>query len=226
MKKLILFDCDGVLVDSEMIASRIDAEILTNLGYPISTEESIKKFTGLDAYTVNNLVKKESGIDLPENFSEHSQQSILCALEKELQPLIMTVLNHSIFINHQKCIASNSPRERVLRSLKITKQDHLFDDAHIFNSSQVKKGKPAPDLFLFAAEKMGFLPKDCLVVEDSIAGIQAAHDAQMKVIGFLGGGHAQFDWYRERIQSQNVPMAFDHNDLIAFISDFIYENRR
>jgi beta-phosphoglucomutase-like phosphatase (HAD superfamily) len=223
MKKLIIFDCDGVLVDSEFIGNRVYAEMLTSFGYSISTEESIKKFTGLDDQTIRDIVFRESDIALPENVSQQLREALLCVLEVELKPLMFNILNNRIFGHFKKCVASNSPREHVLSSLITTKQNHFFEDSHIFTSSQVKNGKPAPDLFLFAAEQMGVSPENCLVIEDSIAGIQAARSAQMSVIGFLGGSHAKFDWYQEKIKSQNVPVAFCHDDLLALVDNFIYE---
>ncbi len=223
MKKLIIFDCDGVLVDSEIIGSRVYADMLTNLGYPISTEESIKKFTGLDDQAARDIVFRESGIELPENLSQQFREALLCVLEAELKPLMFNMLDNRVFGRLKKCVASNSPREHVLSALITTNQGHFFEDSHIFTSSQVQHGKPAPDLFLFAAEKMGFAPKDCLVIEDSVAGIQAARTAQMSVVGFLGGSHAKFHWHQEKIKDQNIPLAFHHDDLVTFIDDFICE---
>lgn len=223
MKKLVIFDCDGVLVDSEFIGNRVYAEMLTNFGYSISTEESIKKFTGLDDQTIRDIVFRESGMELPKNVSRQFREALSYVLAAELKPLMLNILDNKIFRHLKKCVASNSPREHVLSALMTTKQNHFFEDSHIFTSSQVENGKPAPDLFLFAARHMGFLPKDCLVIEDSVAGIQAARSAEMRVIGFLGGSHAKFDWYQEKIKNQNVPIAFHHADLMNFINDFIFE---
>src|SRR4029079_16546138 len=105
--------------------------------------------------------------------------------------------------------------------LNKTNQHSYFKSEHVFTSSQVKKAKPAPDLFLFAAEQMGYDPKDCIVIEDSVAGIQAARAAGMSVIGFLGGTHAKFDWYKERIQSRKLPTANNHQELISIIQTFL-----
>lgn len=221
MKKLIIFDCDGVLVDSEIIGGRVYAEMLTNIGYPISTEESIKKFTGLDDQAAKDIVFRESGIELPENLSQQFREVVLSALKAELKPLMVNILNNRIFGSLKKCVASNSPREHVLAALMSTKQNHFFEDSHIFTASQVENGKPAPDLFLFAAAQMGVSPENCLVIEDSLAGIQAARSAEMRVVGFLGGNHTKFDWYQEKIKNQNVPVAFCHNDLMNFIDNFI-----
>lgn len=217
-EKMIIFDCDGVLVDSEIIANRIDAEMLSELGYAISTEDSIKRFTGMNAATVRDIILQESGINLPEDLSDLTQKCILNAFENELKPLMYEVLEHCFFMI--KCVASSSPRARVLKSLELTKQDHFFTQESIFTSSQVKRGKPFPDLFLFAAQQMGVAPQNCLVVEDSMAGIKAAQSAGMDVVGFLGGSHAGFEWYRHNIQSLGVPIALNAADLIDQLNHF------
>lgn len=221
MNKLIIFDCDGVLVDSEIVGNRVYAEILTNLGYPITAEESIRRFTGIDSKAAEKLIFDESGISLPDNLMELVDRAIFKALGRDLLPLMLPVLSHDLLQNVSKCVASNSPRELVLQSLNTTNQHSYFKNEHVFTSSQVKKAKPAPDLFLFAASQMGYEPKDCIVIEDSLAGIQAARAAEMLVIGFLGGTHASFDWYKKRIQNQNLPIANNYQDLISILQVFL-----
>ncbi len=221
MKKLIIFDCDGVLVDSEIVANRVFAEILTKFGYPLTPEDSIKRFTGIDCKSANNLISQESGIIFPNNLADLTDQAILQALEEKLAPLMLPVLTHDLLQNVDKCVASNSPRNQVLRSLAITKQNPYFKEEHVFSAKQVQNPKPAPDLFLFAAQQLGYHPNDCLVIEDSPTGIQAARSAGMSVIAFLGGGHARSDWYREYIQNQGVPIASTHQELITIIQNFL-----
>lgn len=223
MKKLLIFDCDGVLVDSEIIANRVFAQILTHHGYPLTAEDSIKRFTGIDCKTTQEIIAQESQLSFPDNLSQLADQAILEALEKDLAPLMLPTLNHPLLKNVDKCVASNSPRNQVLRSLILTNQDSHFKNHHVFSAEQVSKPKPAPDLFLYAAEQVGYHPKDCLVIEDSPTGIQAAHSAGINVIGFLGGGHTQFNWYRDRIhtQHQNVPIAHNHEELISLLKTFI-----
>lgn len=221
MKKLIIFDCDGVLVDSEIVGNRVYAEILSNLGYPLTAEESIRRFTGIDSKAAEKIIFEESGIDLPNNLMELVDAAIFEALGRDLQPLMLPLLSHDLLQDVTKCVASNSPRALVLQSLNVTNQYSYFKSEYVFTSSQVKKAKPAPDLFLFAASQMGYDPKDCIVIEDSVAGIQAARSAGMSVIGFLAGTHARFDWYKERIQSQNLPTANNHQELISILQTFL-----
>jgi HAD superfamily hydrolase (TIGR01509 family) len=219
MRKMIIFDCDGVLVDSEMIANRIDAEMLSQLGYAISTEESIQRFTGMNDAAVRDIIFQESGIILPGDLSDLTQKRILNAFVNELKPLVYEALER--FSDRLKCVASSSPRARVLKSLEWTKQDHFFTQETIFTSAEVKRGKPFPDLFLFAAQQMEISPQNCLVVEDSMAGIKAAQSAGMAVVGFLGGSHAGFEWYRQGIQSLGVPIALNAANLIEYFENFL-----
>lgn len=219
MKKLMIFDCDGVLVDSEIISNRIDAEALTSFGYPITAEESVRKFTGLNAKTVRQIILNESGIDVPLDYLNSHQLIVLKAFETELLSLIKPVLEIIDEKKISRCVASSSQRNRVIRCLELTEQFMYFNDRSIFTSQQVANGKPAPDLFLFAANQMGFKPEDCIVIEDSAAGIEAAIAAGMHVIGFLGGGHAHSDWYQEKIQSYNVPIARNCNELLKVLND-------
>lgn len=224
MKQLIIFDCDGVLVDSEIIAHQVGLELLSSVGYSISLEESIQKFTGISGKKTSQLILEQSGIHIPEDFfCTGCSGKIIEAFEKELKPLMLPVLSNNLLNSLQKCVASSSPRERVLRSLQITGQSHFFQEEHIFTSAQVRKGKPAPDLFLFAAQQMKYNPKDCLVIEDSLAGIQAARAAEMPVIAFLGGSHANYEWYKKSIQDQGVPISYHPLELMKMIQKFINE---
>lgn len=218
MKKLVIFDCDGVLVDSEIISNRIDAEALTSMGYPITADESIRRFTGLNAKAVCQIILNESGIDIPLDYLIAQQPIVLKAFEAELVSLIKPVLEAIDKKKISRCVASSSQKNRVIRCLELTEQFMYFNDQSIFTSQQVSNGKPAPDLFLFAANQMGFNPEDCIVIEDSSAGIEAAISAGMDVIGFLGGGHAHHHWYQEKIHSYSVPIARNYNELLRVLN--------
>lgn len=225
MNKLVIFDCDGVLVDSEIIANRIDAEALTSIGYKISTEESIRRFTGINAKTVREIILNESGQDIPLDYLSSQQSIVLKAFEMELLPLMKPILELIEDMKINRCVASSSPRSRVIRCLELTDQIMFFKDQSIFTSQQVLKGKPAPDLFLFAASQMKCHPGNCIVIEDSFAGIEAAIAADMKVIGFLGGSHANFDWYQERIEKYDVPIAKNCEDLASILKSLLKQEK-
>lgn len=212
--RLIIFDCDGVLVDSEIVANRIEAEALTSIGYPLTTEECIKRFTGVSTKGLREIIFEESGLEISLDFLAKQQDRILKAFETELKPLTKEVLQMIEEANIMRCIASSSPLNRVTKSLELTRLTSFFNRDSIFTSQQVVKGKPAPDLFLFAAEQMGFSSENCLVIEDSFSGIQAAISAGMQVIGFLGGSHTQYEWYQQKIKSYNIPIAYNANELL------------
>ncbi len=219
-RKLIIFDCDGVLVDSEMIANRIEAEKLTNFGYPISAQECIERFTGMNSKLVRKLIE-DAGVVLPDDLFESIAEEIFKALESEVTPLMADVLSDTLIKDMDKCVASSSPKGRVLMSLDVTGQKAFFEEKNVFTIAQVQHGKPAPDLFLFAAKQMGYAPEDCVVIEDSVPGIWAALAANMSVIAFLGGSHGRYNVYEERIKSQNVPIAYNPIDLLTLMKDFI-----
>jgi HAD superfamily hydrolase (TIGR01509 family) len=171
----------------------------------ISTEESIRRFTGLNAKTVRQIILDESGKDVPLDYLNSQQPKVLKAFEAELCALIKPTLETLEEMKICRCVASSSSKDRVIRSRELTDQYIFFTYQSVFTSQQVSKGKPAPDLFLFAASQMGFSPEDCIVIEDSAAGIEAAISAGMHVVGFLGGSHAHFNWYQERINRYNIP---------------------
>jgi len=183
---LLIFDCDGVLVDSEPLSCRIDAEVLTACGVPYTAEDVAREFTGVSIKDQIARIESERGIRLPEDFTERLNRALFARFEMELKP-IAGVRDAILSLPFPRCVASSSIPERIALSLRVTGLADLFDN--IFSSTQVARGKPAPDLFLHAAQQMNGRPEDCLVIEDSIAGVQAARAAGMRVIGFTGGGH-------------------------------------
>ena len=183
---LLIFDCDGVLVDSESLSCRIDAEFLTQIGIPYTAEEIARQFLGVSLKTMIARIEAERGCRLPDDFGERLNSILFARFETDLKP-IEGVRDAILSLPHPRCVASSSVPERIALSLRITGLSDLFDD--IFSSTQVPRGKPAPDLFLHAASNMKARPEDCLVIEDSVAGVQAALAAGMRVIGFTGASH-------------------------------------
>lgn len=210
---LVIFDCDGVLVDSEYVTSRIFAETLTAYGYPISIEDSIIRFTGINEHQCRHLIMHESGIDIPEDYWALQQSKLSKVYESDLKPLLQSVLETIDRLQIPKCVASNSARKHVVQCLEFTDQKKFFSNNSIFTSQQVPRPKPAPDLFLFAAREMGVKPENCIVIEDSSTGAQAAIAAGMQVLLFVGGGHAKFDWYQSLVSIHNKPMLSTSLDL-------------
>lgn len=206
MEKLIIFDCDGVLIDSEIIANRVFAETLTSMGYPISTDDSIRRFTGLNEADCRQLVFDDSGIDLPEDYWTMLRPTLWSAYEKDLTSLMQPVLEELSALNVPRCIASNSAKHYILDCLHLSKQAQYFPEHAIFSAKQVDKPKPSPELFLFAAKQMGFAPEDCIVIEDSAIGARAAVAAGMSLLLFKGASHARSDWYHEKLKPFGSPI--------------------
>jgi HAD superfamily hydrolase (TIGR01509 family) len=186
---LVIFDCDGVLVDSEVISCRAHAETLTRHGYPITADQVLERFLGRSMRQATLEVEAEMGRSLPDDFPGQVYAEIFRLFATSLQatPHIGAAL---AALALPVCVASSGPPEKISASLN---RVGLYDRfaPHIFSAVQVPNGKPAPDLFLFAAERMRTSPARCLVIEDSLAGIAAAVAAGMTVLGFHGGSHCR-----------------------------------
>jgi HAD superfamily hydrolase (TIGR01509 family) len=185
--ELVIFDCDGVLIDSEVIGCRIDAECFAEIGLPIGVEEVTARYVGISTRTMFADVERRFNVKLPEDFGSRIRARVTAAFEKELAiiPGIEAVLDA---LPCRCCVASSSGPDRLRHALSLVGLARRFEP-HIFSATQVENGKPAPDLFLFAARTMGVTPEQCVVIEDSVAGVQAAVAAGMRVFGFTGGGH-------------------------------------
>jgi HAD superfamily hydrolase (TIGR01509 family) len=183
---LVIFDNDGVLVDSEPISNRLLAAYLTELGHPTSYEESIRDYMGSAMHRIHELVLERTGQRLPENFDDVFHARVFAAFEQELVAVAGAsgVLEKLAADGVPYCVASSGSHERIRVGHRTTGLDRWFDEGRIFSSQDVGRGKPAPDLFLYAAERMGVAPQRCVVVEDSPLGVQAAVAAGMDVYGF------------------------------------------
>ncbi|WP_413757706.1 HAD family hydrolase [Streptomyces sp. MMBL 11-3] len=183
---LVIFDNDGVLVDSEPISNTLLAAYLTELGHPTSYEDSLRDYMGAAMHRVHDLVEERTGERLPADFDDVFHGRVFAAFERELQPVpgASEVLEKLVADGVPYCVASSGSHERIRVGHRTTGLDRWFDDARIFSSQDVGRGKPAPDLFLYAAERMGVAPDRCVVVEDSPLGVQAARAAGMDVYGF------------------------------------------
>ncbi|MEU1449903.1 HAD family hydrolase [Streptomyces mirabilis] len=183
---LVIFDNDGVLVDSEPISNTILAAYLTELGRPTSYEESIRDYMGSAMHRIHELVQERSGQRLPEDFDDVFHGRVFAAFERELQPVpgAVQLLEKLAADEVPYCVASSGSHERIRVGHRKTGLDRWFDEGRVFSSQDVGRGKPAPDLFLHAAERMGVAPERCVVVEDSPLGVRAANAAGMDVYGF------------------------------------------
>jgi HAD superfamily hydrolase (TIGR01509 family) len=184
---LVIFDCDGVLVDSELISCRAHSQMLTTHGYPITSDQVLERFLGVSDREARLIVEAELGRSLPVDFEAQVKAATLKFYEGDLRA-IANVGEAIAAIDLKKCVASSGTPEKIHHGLTCA---GLYDvlAPHIFSATQVKRGKPAPDLFLFAAERMDAQPERCLVIEDSIPGVTGAIAAGMTVLGFHGGSH-------------------------------------
>jgi HAD superfamily hydrolase (TIGR01509 family) len=183
---LVIFDNDGVLVDSEPISNTLLAAYLTELGHPTSYEESLRDYMGAAMHRVHDLVEERTGRQLPADFDEVFHGRVFEAFERELKPVAgaVQVLEKLAADGVPYCVASSGSHERIRVGHRKTGLDRWFDEGRVFSSQDVGRGKPAPDLFLYAAERMGVPPQRCVVVEDSPLGVRAANAAGMDVYGF------------------------------------------
>ncbi|GGT46619.1 HAD family hydrolase [Streptomyces chromofuscus] len=183
---LVIFDNDGVLVDSEPISNRHLAAYLTELGHPTTYEDSIRDYMGSAMHRIHEVILERSGQRLPEDFDDVFHARVFTAFERELTAVSGAgeVLEKLAAEGVPYCVASSGSHERIRVGHRATGLDRWFDDERIFSSQDVGRGKPAPDLFLYAAERMGVAPERCVVVEDSPLGVRAAVAAGMDVYGF------------------------------------------
>ena len=186
---LVIFDCDGVLVDSEVISCRAHAETLTRHGYPITAEQVLERFLGVSDREARQTIEREMGRELPDDFEAQMKQAALQRYTGELGA-IPNIGEAIDAIRLPKCVASSGTPEKIHHGLTCA---GLYDQLapHIFSATQVSRGKPAPDLFLFAAEQMKVQPAQCLVIEDSVPGVTGGRAAGMNVLGFHGGSHCR-----------------------------------
>jgi HAD superfamily hydrolase (TIGR01509 family) len=203
---LIIFDCDGVLVDSELISCRAHAKTLTRHGYPITADQVLARFLGVSDREARLSIEAELGRRLPDDFESQVKAATLQFYAGDLRA-IPDVGDAIAAIGLKKCVASSGTPEKIRHGLTCA---GLYDQLapHIFSATQVERGKPAPDLFLFAAAQMQASPERCLVIEDSIPGITGALAAGMTVLGFHGGSHCR-PGYGDALRAAGAVLTFD-----------------
>lgn len=184
---LVIFDCDGVLVDTETIANRRMAEIATEHGLPMTMEQSRQRFMGRTMATVRDMLRAEDGIDLGDDFPDrwYAELDTIFADGVETVPHVEEVIHLLRREKIDHCVASSAKLGKMHMTLGATGLLPLLEDV-LFSAWMVERGKPAPDLFLHAASKMGHDPTGCVVIEDSIAGAIAGKAAGMPVFGYAG----------------------------------------
>jgi HAD superfamily hydrolase (TIGR01509 family) len=219
--KALIWDCDGCLIDSEHIACELGARLLTEAGYKISTEDYIRRFCGQGKSHIFKSVKDDCGVD----YREHMQAIDKKALQREAFRANLKIIDgiHEVLeqIDLPMAIASGSDYDRLEYTLQLTGLYDRFKNS-LYSSSLVAKGKPSPDIFLYAAEQLGVDPRDCLVVEDSINGVRAGKAANMTVFGFTGGSHVlNKQAHRSELLALGADLVFDDmRELPRLIKNF------
>lgn len=212
----IIFDCDGVLVDSEVIHIAAELELLGQLGLVYEHETYLTRFVGLsnaDFYVeLRSDYARFTGHEFPSNFGSQLDQIVWPRIEVELEPIDgVADLVHAF--GGKVAVASSSPYHKLLKKLEITGLQSLFAP-HIYSADHVRAGKPAPDLFLHSAAQLGVDPGRCVVIEDSVNGVFAAIAAGMTPIGFVGGGHCDVG-LEQRLLANGAEIVVTHHNQIT-----------
>jgi HAD superfamily hydrolase (TIGR01509 family) len=185
---LVIFDCDGVLVDSERLTVGVEARVLTELGWPHTAEQVVARWMGRSSEFQLGEIEQRLGADAMREYDERSTAEVHAAFERELRAVegVEHLLDELDRAGLPACIASSGSHGRMRRTLGATGMYDRFA-GRIFSATEVEHGKPAPDLFLHAADRMGVPPAHCVVIEDSVYGVQAAVAAGMTAYGYAGG---------------------------------------
>lgn len=191
----VIFDCDGVLVDSEVIYGAVEREHLSAIGLEYDELTYRQRFTGLNNPDFYRALHMDYAVLDKGPFPDSFRQSLTSAIQVRIDEELRTIEGIEELLDSLKrpmAVASSSSPKSLAKKLRQTKLDRWFD-GHVYSGENVENGKPAPDLFLLAANQLGVDPSRCIVVEDSVNGVKAGRSAGMVVWGFTGGGHADPD---------------------------------
>ena len=184
---LVIFDCDGVLIDSEIIFCRVGAEELSRNGFPITWREIAERYSGIPTASMHAMIGESEGRPVPKDLRQLIRRRVHQEVRANLAP-VPGVHRALEGLEAPVCVASSSGLEYLGIALEKVDLQRFFEP-HVFSVEHVERGKPAPDIFLHAAAEMRVPPADCLVIEDSVAGVTAARAAAMRVYGFAGASH-------------------------------------
>jgi HAD superfamily hydrolase (TIGR01509 family) len=217
-----IFDCDGVLVDSEPLSMKIDVEILAENGVVMSEEEAHARFVGKTFAAMIDEVAREYGVRFPSDASAQKDLRLLALYERALKPVdgVHAALS-ALSPQHFSC-ASNSPAERVAAALRIVGLVDFFGN-RITTFEHVARAKPEPDVFIEAARRAGYAPGDCIVIEDSVTGVTAASRAGCRVLGFTGT-HPHPEEHMPRLKAAGASALFNRmSDLPTLAQGFLQD---
>lgn len=210
----VIFDMDGVLADSEGISCEVVAKALSAHGANLSVDEVKERFVGMSTQSMLKTIQNEQSVSFPSNIREIILKQSLSAYQTRLKAILgmPALIQNNTF---PRCVASSSSPERIEGTLKTI---GLFDtlSPHLFSATMVKNGKPAPDLFLYAAAQMNWQPLDCVIVEDSKAGVEAGVAADMTVIGITAGEHLNHATHAPKLTSLGAHKVVENVEELAF----------
>jgi HAD superfamily hydrolase (TIGR01509 family) len=210
--ELVIFDCDGVLVDSERLSVRVEAEYLAELGWPLTEAEIVERFMGQSDEYMDEAIEAQLGSRLPGDWKDQFQRRYREAFAAQLVPVdgVVEALDQ---ITAATCVASSGSHDKLRFTLSHTGLYERFE-GRIFSGYEVANNKPAPDLFLHAAARMGAEPARCAVIEDTLYGVMAARAAGMRIFGYAGGLSAP-----ERLEGEATVVFHDMRDLPRLLAD-------
>ncbi len=215
---LLIFDCDGVVVDSMHLHTEVESEAFRSVGIAISPQDLALRFAGVGDAEVHRILSQESGRAIPPDIAVRIEKRKMEVFAERLKPVdgIREVLTA---LDKPRCLASGTGTDLLYYLLGIA---GLYDQfaPHIYSSEMVLRGKPFPDLFLHAARELGHAPENCLVIEDGVPGVQAGRAAGMRVLGFVGGSHCDED-HKDRLLSAGADLVFsDMREMPSLIESF------
>ncbi len=221
---LIIFDFDGVIADSEVLANTVLAEVITELGVPTTLEDAYRLYMGKRFNDVIDAIEAAIGRGVQPTFASEFQERTFARFRKDLRLVEGARTFMDSFSDIPRCIASSSSPDRLALCLDLLSLKQTFGD-HVFSASAVARGKPFPDIFLHASERMGVPPRNCIVIEDSVTGVTAGKAAGMTVIGLLAAAHIQ-DGHSEKLISQGADhIATTYQEVSEVMRRFLTESR-
>ncbi len=221
--RLIIFDFDGVVADSELVSNRVLAEGLTGIGMPTTLEEALRFYMGRRWRDCEAAIEERHGRALPEGFVDRQRAAVLAQSSRDMQAVPGAPAFIERFAHVPRCIASSSTQEWIAQNLELMGLSHRFE--HRFSGHDIARGKPYPDLFLLAASTLDFAPSDCIVIEDSPMGVVAGKAAGMLTIGLCAGGHI-IDGHAVRLREAGADHVVDSYDDVAEIVAPLLTDRR
>jgi HAD superfamily hydrolase (TIGR01549 family) len=211
----LIFDFDGVIADSEVLANTVLAEAVSRLGLPTTPDDSLDRYMGKRWQDFSEMIETGIGRPLPDGFAAALKAATLARFRTELREVEGAAAFIARFAVVPKCIASSSSLDRLRLCLDVLGLAGMFG-GNVFSADMVARGKPAPDIFLLAAERIGVAPAECLVIEDSTSGVRAGVAAGMTVIGLYAGSHVR-DGHAERLLEAGAAYAARTWDEVATI---------